>query len=91
MSPSSLGRARQLSMNEATNSESDLAQYLDHCLPSPSLLHVVLIKPGSVWSHLAAQGSPDFKYYPPSPLNGEGNGTPLQYSCLENPMDGRAW
>ena len=23
--------------------------------------------------------------------NGEGNGTPLQYSCLENPMDGRAW
>ena len=22
---------------------------------------------------------------------GEGNGTPLQYSCLGNPMDGRAW
>ena len=22
---------------------------------------------------------------------GEGNGTPLQYSCLENPRDGRAW
>ena len=22
---------------------------------------------------------------------GEGNGTPLQYSCLENPMDVRAW
>ena len=21
-------------------------------------------------------------------LNGEGNGTPLQYSCLENPTDG---
>ena len=21
----------------------------------------------------------------------EGNGTPLQYSCLENPMDGAAW
>ena len=21
----------------------------------------------------------------------EGNGNPLQYSCLENPMDGRAW
>ena len=20
-----------------------------------------------------------------------GNGTPLQYSCLENPMDGGAW
>ena len=22
---------------------------------------------------------------------GEGNGNPLQYSCLENPMDGEAW
>ena len=22
---------------------------------------------------------------------GEGNGTPLQYSCLENPMHGGAW
>ena len=22
---------------------------------------------------------------------GENNGTPLQYSCLENPMDGGAW
>jgi len=26
-----------------------------------------------------------------SSVDGEGNGTPLQYSCLENPMDGRAW
>ena len=24
-------------------------------------------------------------------LMGEGNGTPLQYSCLENPMEGGAW
>ena len=24
-------------------------------------------------------------------LYGEGSGTPLQYSCLENPMDGAAW
>ena len=24
-------------------------------------------------------------------LHGEGNGTQLQYSCLENPMDGEAW
>ena len=23
--------------------------------------------------------------------DGEGNGTPLQYSCLENPMDSGAW
>ena len=24
-------------------------------------------------------------------INGEGNGTPLQYSCLANLMDGGAW
>ena len=26
-----------------------------------------------------------------SVINGEGNGTPLQYSCLENPTGGGAW
>ena len=26
-----------------------------------------------------------------SPSAGEGNGNPLQYSCLENPMDRGAW
>ena len=26
-----------------------------------------------------------------SRVHGEGNGTPLQHSCLENPMDGGAW
>ena len=31
----------------------------------------------------------DFKT--PSQSLGEGNGTPLQYSCLENPMDRGAW
>ena len=24
-------------------------------------------------------------------FSGEGNGNPVQYSCLENPMDGGAW
>ena len=28
---------------------------------------------------------------PPANAGGEGNGIPLQYSCLENPMDGGAW
>ena len=40
-----------------------------------------------------------FHFIPPSQIwvsvllsvSGEGNGTPLQYSCLENPMDGGAW
>ena len=27
----------------------------------------------------------------PMGVYGEGNGTPLQYSCLENPMGGGAW
>ena len=27
----------------------------------------------------------------PIATNGEGNGNPLQYSCLENPMDRGAW
>ena len=30
-------------------------------------------------------------YMVPSFCIGEGNGTPLQYSCLENPMDGGTW
>ena len=30
-------------------------------------------------------------YLPSKESTGEGNGTPLQYSCLENPMDGGAW
>ena len=32
-----------------------------------------------------------FIYYVLSGITGEGNGTLLQYSCLESPMDGGAW
>ena len=39
-----------------------------------------LFKPPSLWYFVNA-----------SPSNGEGNGTLLQYSCLENPMDRGAW
>ena len=35
-------------------------------------------------------GDPDLIPGSGKPL-GEGNGNPLQYSCLENPMDRRAW
>ena len=31
------------------------------------------------------------KYIKLCRADGEGNGTPLQYSCLENPMDGGTW
>ena len=37
---------------------------------------------GYDWSDLAATAEPP---------SGEGNGTALQYSCLENPMDRGAW
>ena len=30
-------------------------------------------------------------FYMPKIYEGESNGNPLQYSCLENPMDGGAW
>ena len=33
---------------------------------------------------------PHFYAFLASPF-GESNGTPLQYSCLENPRDGGAW
>ena len=32
-----------------------------------------------------------YTFNPSNSKKGEGNGTPLQYSCLENPMDGGAW
>ena len=35
--------------------------------------------------------SQDIKYSPLCYIVREGNGTPLQYSCLENPLDGGAW
>ena len=41
------------------------------------------------WLFEPKAGGPDL--VASSPLPGEGNGTPLQYSCLENPMDGGAW
>ena len=39
-------------------------------------------KPPSLWN---------FSYSSPNRLSGEENGNPLQYSCLENPMDRGAW
>ena len=47
-----------------------------------------------MWLWLEAQGRrADCTALLATPIweNGEGNGTPLQYSCLENPMDGGAW
>ena len=47
--------------------------------------------PGSVVKNLLASIG-DSSSVPGSRRSpGEGNGNPLQYSCLENPMDGGAW
>jgi len=32
-----------------------------------------------------------YRRYLKGPMPEEGDGTPLQYDCLENPMDGEAW
>ena len=43
-------------------------------------------------SHMTERLSRNTKYLRMSSRHcGEGNGTPLQYSCWENPMDGGAW
>ena len=34
---------------------------------------------------------PQLLLHQPNTIFGEGNGTPLQYCCLENPMGGGAW
>ena len=46
-----------------------------------SLFLHLSFQPGSQWTGLDGA----------HPFCGEGNGNPLQYSCLENPMDGGAW
>ena len=42
-------------------------------------------------STVSLDSSKQLYYYLLSFKVGEGNGTPLQYSCLENPLDGGAW
>ena len=41
--------------------------------------------------HVICEQSFTFYYQSVYLLLGEGNGHPLQYSCLENPMDRGAW
>ena len=58
---------------------------LSHYSPAP-----VISGPGT--RQLRTPHAPESaKIIPISQLCGEGNGTPLQYFCLENPMDGGAW
>ena len=44
-----------------------------------------------LWVHLSAQHRFIVLLLYAGLLHGEGNGNPLQYSCLENPRDRGAW
>ena len=48
--------------------------------------------PGGSDGEVSAYNAGDLGSIPGSGRSsGEGNGNPLQYSCLENPVDGGAW
>ena len=57
------------------------------------LIMFCFVKCAFVTIILSYKGSLDFitNYYKIGVSRGEGNGTLLQYPCLENPMDGGAW
>ena len=56
------------------------------------LLKTTEVTPGSSDSKASAYNAGDLGSIPGSEISpGEGNGNPLQYSCLENPMDQGAW
>ena len=56
-------------------------------LQSPS---AVILEPRKIKSATVSTVSPSICHEVMG-LDREGNSTPLQYSCLENPMDGGAW
>ena len=45
----------------------------------------------SPWSHEESDTTEQLSFHFSLSCIGEGNGNPLQCSCLENPRDGRAW
>ena len=58
------------------------------------LLYIILIVgfPGGSDGKVSAYNAGDPSSVPGLGISpGEGNGTPLQHSCLENPMDRGAW
>ena len=56
------------------------------------IIHSTLQFPGGSEVKVSACNAGDLGWIPGSGRSpGEGNGNPLQYSCLENPMDRGAW
>ena len=55
-------------------------------------LHISRDFPGGSDGKVSVYNAGDLSLIPGSGRSsGEGNDNPLQYSCLENPVDGRAW
>ena len=53
--------------------------------------HIAQILGSECWSHQAAPVGDRLHFHFSLSSIGEGNGNPLQCSCLENPRDGGAW
>ena len=54
--------------------------------------HICINFPGGSGGKASAYSAEDLGSIPVlERSSGEGNDNPLQYSCLENPMDGGAW
>ena len=60
-------------------------------LPSPEKLSYTVTKKVTVSRERSISGVMLTGKINNSKQDGEGNGPPLQYSCLENPMDEGAW
>ena len=72
-------------MNERSFEPVNTASVFSISFPSVTSLVAQMVK------HLAYNAG-DLGSIPGSGRSsGKGNGNPLQYSCLENPMDGEAW
>ena len=65
---------------------------IESVIPSNHLIFCHLLLPGGSYGKVSACNVRDPGSIPRSGRSsGEGNGNPLQYSCLENSMDGEAW
>ena len=66
--------------------------YFEHLSCTRQVLGILKDFPGGSDSKTSAYNVGDPGLIPGlGRSSGEGNGSPLQYSCLENPMDGGAW
>ena len=72
---------------KVNSSPPDIRQQTEHLLHEYELDDETLQK-AQLEQHKIFQ---NFLTSPALAAPGEGNGTPLQYSCLENPMDKGAW